>query len=78
VIDPRDIVDTNDIRAMTKIGVTTLFRWRNRPELKFPRPIRTVGSGLDLYDRNEIQDWLNKNTVVGRNGTIHVRYSIYH
>lgn len=56
-ISPRDIIDVTDIRTIG--GVTnrrSVIRWRQDPT--FPKPIRTTGGGVELFDRRAVRKWL--------------------
>lgn len=54
---PEHIIDSVDVRAMAGIqSRATLIAWRR--DRDFPPPITRTGSGLELWDRRDVETWL--------------------
>lgn len=58
-VAPEDIIDSVDVRAMAGIqSRATLIAWRR--DRDFPTPIARTGSGLELWDRRDVETWLRR------------------
>lgn len=53
-----------ELAPMLGISQTTLWRWRNRSHMKFPRPI-CLGSRSLGWKLADIESWINCNTLGG-------------
>lgn len=68
------IVDGFDVRNLAG-GITraTMIAWRKHP--KFPGPVQTTGSGVELYDRRAILKWISRHTSIAPvSGRRHLLY----
>lgn len=56
-VAPEDIVDGADVRELAGIkSRATLLAWRR--DRDFPEPITKTGSGVELWDRRDVESWL--------------------
>jgi hypothetical protein len=56
-VAPDDIIDAADVRRLLKIKSRATLIARRR-ETDFPEPITRTGTGVELWDRRDIEMWL--------------------
>lgn len=58
------LVRAADLAPMLGISQTTLWRWRNQSDMKFPRPV-CRGSRSLRWKLADIETWINCETLGG-------------
>lgn len=58
------LLRTAELASMLGVSQTTLWRWRQQPQIGFPQPV-CLGPRLVGWKLGDITDWINENQLRG-------------